>query len=194
MKADKFLMIRFLVPVMLVMTAIACGGEEVIYDEKQDDFVSRVDYDTFCMELQDLENRILAQPAPDENLLKEATTKFQDFAGYFPTDPKAPEYLLKASDFALALGQVEKSVKILDRIINEYPDYNRMEDVMYNKADHLDFNLRDTTAAKIAYQEFIDKFPNSELVDDAQSRIENIALSLEELAEKFSKQLEEKPQ
>ncbi len=71
MKADKFLMIRFLVPVMLVLSIVACGGEEVIYDEKQDDYVSHVDYDTFCMELQELENKILSQPAPDENLLKE---------------------------------------------------------------------------------------------------------------------------
>jgi outer membrane protein assembly factor BamD (BamD/ComL family) len=173
---------------------VACGSEEVIYDEKQDDFISHVDYDEFSKELQDLEKKILSQTPPEESLLKEATTKFQDFAGYFPEDPKAPDYLLKASDYALTLGQVEKSVKILDRIITEYPAYNRMEDVMFNKADHLDFNLRDTTAAKIAYQDFIDKYPNSDLVDDAQSRIENIGLSLEELADKFIREMENKPQ
>lgn len=178
----------------LLMTACGSDEEEVIYDEKQDDYVSHVDYAEFSKELEDLEKKILSQNPADENLLKEATTKFQDFAGYFPEDPKAPDYLLKASDYALTLGQIEKSVKILDRIITEYPNYNRMEDVMYNKADHLDFNLRDTTAAKIAYQEFIDKYPNSDLVDDAQSRIENIALSLEDLADKFIKDMEKKPQ
>lgn len=188
-------MFRFVYLFIFALSLVACGSdEEVIYDEKQDDYISRVDYAEFSKELEALENKILSQTPPDAALLKEATTKFQDFAGYFPEDPKAPEYLLKASDYALTLGQVEKSVKILDRIIKEYPDYNRMEDVMFNKADHLDFNLRDTTAAKVAYQEFIDRYPNSDLVDDAQSRIENISLSLEELADKFIREMEKKPQ
>jgi outer membrane protein assembly factor BamD (BamD/ComL family) len=91
---------------------------------------------------------------------------------------------------ALSVGQVEKSVKILNRIVEEYPDYSRMEDVMFNKASHLDFELRDTTQAKVAYQEFIDRYPDSELRDDAESRIENIQYSLEELAEKFILEME----
>jgi outer membrane protein assembly factor BamD (BamD/ComL family) len=69
-----------------------------------------------------------------------------------------------------------------------------MEDVVYNKASHLDFELRDTTNAKIAYQEFIDKYPNSDFVDDAQSRIKNISYSLEELSEKFMREMQKKPQ
>lgn len=184
-----------LIPVFIFSLLISCGGnDETVYDEKQDDLISKVDYTEFSNELIALENKILSQTPPDKALMQEATTKFQDFAGYFPEDPKAPEYLLKASDYALTLGQPEKSVKILSRIITDYPQYNRMEDVMFNKASHLDFELRDTTNAKEAYQQFIDKFPNSDLVDDAQSRIDNISLSLEELANKFIEDLEKKPQ
>lgn len=179
----------------LFLTLAACGGgDDTVYDEKQDDFVSKVDYDEFNKECEELEKKILAQNPPAENLLREGMTKFQDYAGYFPDDAKSPDYLLKASDYALLLNQPEKSIKILQQIIDKYPNYNKMETVMFSKADHLDFNMRDTTAAKIAYQEFIDKYPQSDLVDDAQSRIENIALSLEELAEKFIKDLEKKPQ
>lgn len=184
----------FLIPVVMSIAIVSCGGDDTVYDEKQEDLTPKVDYTEFSKELVDLEKKILSQTPPDKNLLQEATTKFQDFAGYFPEDPKSPDYLLKASDYALTLGQVEKSVKILTRIITDYPTYNRMEDVMFNKASHLDFELRDTTEAKVAYQEFIDKFPNSDLVDDAQSRIDNISLSLEELANKFIQDLEKKPQ
>lgn len=184
-----------LIPVFILSLLSSCGGnDDTVYDEKQDDLTPKVDYTEFSNELIELENRILSQTPPDKALMQEATTKFQDFAGYFPEDAKAPEYLLKASDYALALGQPEKSVKILSRIIADYPQYNRMEDVMFNKASHLDFELRDTTNAKEAYQQFIDKFPNSDLVDDAQSRIDNISLSLEELANKFIEDLEKKPQ
>lgn len=184
----------FLIPFVMSIVVVSCGGDDTVYDEKQDDLTPKVDYTEFSKELVDLEKKILSQTPPDKTLLQEATTKFQDFAGYFPEDPKAPDYLLKASDYALTLGQVEKSVKILTRIITDYPAYNNMDDVMFNKASHLDFELRDTTEAKVAYQEFIDKFPNSDLVHDAQSRIDNISLSLEELANKFIQDLEKKPQ
>lgn len=184
----------FLFPAMIAFAFVSCGGDDTVYDEKQDDLTPKVDYAEFSKELVELEKKILSQTPPDKALLQEATTKFQDFAGYFPDDPKAPDYLLKASDYALTLGQVEKSVKILTRIVTDYPAYNKMEDVMFNKASHLDFELRDTAEAKVAYQEFIDKFPNSDLVDDAQNRIDNISLSLEELANKFIEDLEKKPQ
>lgn len=174
----------------------SCGGEdETVYDETQEDYAPEVpDYDTFSKELQDLENKIIASVEPNETLMKEAITKFQDFAAFFPEDAKSPDYLLKASDYALLVGQPEKSVKILMRIMDDYPNYDRMESVMFNKASHQDFELRDTTNAKKSYQEFIDKYPNSDLVDDAQNRIKYISLTLDELADKFIKDLESKPQ
>ena len=117
--------------------------------------------------------------------MKEAITAYKDFAAIFPEDPKAADYLLKASDFSYMVGQNEKSVKILDQIIRDFPDYKRMEDVKYNRASHLDFELRDTTAAKEAYQAFIDEYPNSPLVNDCKARIPMIRYSAEELIEKF---------
>ncbi|MCB9224870.1 MAG: outer membrane protein assembly factor BamD [Crocinitomicaceae bacterium] len=172
----------------------SCGGEEVEYNDTPDDGTIEINYDQLKGECEDLESRILSGNGPQDSLLKAATTRFQDFTGAFPEDPEAPDYLLKASDFAYTLAQYEKSVKILDRIIKEYPEYKRMEDVMFVKASHIDLNLRDTTRAKQAYQDFMAKYPESEMIDDAQSRIENIGLSIEELAEKFAKELEENPQ
>jgi len=174
---------------------IACGGEESEGQsgEGTADYRS-VDTTQFLNDLTELEARLSDDMiAPADEDLQLAITMFQDYAGIFPEDPKAPDYLFRASDISLTTGKAQKSVKILDRIINEYPNYERMEDVMFNKASHLDFELRDTSAAKTAYQEFIGKYPESELVDDAESRIENIQYSLEELAEKFLKEMEENP-
>lgn len=170
----------------------ACGGNEENNSENTEE--TGVNKDEFMTELTALEDSIQANlNNPDQELLKSAITKYQDFADIFPDDPKAPDYLLKASDFSLATNQPEKSVKILNKIIENYPDYGRMEDVLFNKASHLDFELRDTTQAKEVYREFIEKYPNSELVDDAESRIQNISLSMEELVEKFMSDLENNP-
>lgn len=151
-----------------------------------------LDTSKFLADLEAIENAIENNTGmPKEADLTEAVTLFQDFASIFPEDPDAPDYLLRASDLALTLDQPTKSVKILNQIIERYPNYKKMEDVKYNRASHMDFELRDTTNAKIAYQEFIDAYPNSPLVNDCRSRIENIRYSIDELTEKFMKELEE---
>lgn len=163
----------------------ACGSST---DETAATNENEIELDTakFLKDLADLEARIdHSLDIPSETDLKQAIVSFQDYAAIFPDDPKSPDYLLKASDFAHMLTQYEKSVKILDQIIANYPTYKKMEDVKYNRASHLDFELRDTTKAKLAYQTFIEEYPNSPLVSDCKSRIENIRYSLEELFEKF---------
>lgn len=163
----------------------ACNSSS---ENQTEDENVQIEIDTakFLTELADLESRIDNNVSvPDDKDLKEAIVKFQDFAAIFPEDPQSPDYLLKASDFSYMVGQNEKSLKILDQIIRDFPSYKRMEDVKYNRASHLDFELRDTSAAKIAYQEFIEEYPNSPLVNDCKARIPMIRYSAEELIEKF---------
>ena len=184
----KFLPIIIVLPLLIS----ACSNqEETEYNETQEGHTIELNYDEFSLELEQLEADILSSEIPNQELLKEAVIKFQDFAGAFPEDPKSPDYLLKASDFSMALNEAEKSVKILDIIIKKYPNYNRMEDVMYVKASHIDFNLRDTTRAKKAYSDFIEAYPDSELIDDCKIRIKFISYSLEEYADKLIKDLED---
>lgn len=185
--------INLLFGLFAALLLASCSGEEASADETNETVTEDISLDTtaFLADLKTLEDRIDSNnDLPNEKDLKEAITKFQDYAAIFPEDQKAPDYLLKASDLALTTDQPEKSVKILNRIIEEYPEYGKMEDVMYNKASHLDFELRDTTAAKEAYQKFIDTYPNSVLVEDSKSRIKNIRYSMEELTEMFMSELE----
>lgn len=172
---------------------VSCGSDEDKsgQDETAQDGII-IDTAKFLVDLAALEKRINDNVNnPNEKDLKKAIGSFQDYASIFPEDPKSPDYLFKAADFAYSVQQVEKSVKLLQRIIDLYPTYNRMEDVKFTRASHLDFELRDTTAAKQAYQEFVKEYPNSELIDDCNSRIKNIRYSAEEMADIFIKQLEE---
>lgn len=190
MKKWKSIVLLFLIG----LTVQSCDGNEAENGNKnlEDSLSLSIDTAKFMDDLLAIKDKIEKETdIPKEKELKEAITMFQDFASVFPESPEAPDYLLRASDICLTTQQPEKSVKILNRIIKEYPAYPRMEDVKYNKASHLDFELRDTTAAKEAYQKFIEEYPNSPLVKDCESRITNIRYSAEELAEKFIKELEE---
>ncbi|MEX1003504.1 MAG: tetratricopeptide repeat protein [Crocinitomicaceae bacterium] len=180
------------IPFSLLLLFASCGGseDEVEYNEQQDDAIVELDYDEFSKEVNALETKILKETVPSDSLLRSAVTKFQDFASEWPDDPKSPDYLFKASDYALTLNQPAKSVKILDKILNLYPDYDKREDVLYIKADHLDWELRDTTRAKAAYQEYIDNYPETQRAEDARLRIQFIHLSFEEYAKKIISEYE----
>ena len=168
----------------LILTTVGCGT-----DKPNEDVVAGFNEAQFLTDLEAIENSLNVD-APKKNDLQKAVTSFQDFAHHFPQDDRAADYLLKASDISLSLGQNEKSVRILNQIIDEYPDYEKMESVCYNRASHTDFELRDTAKAHQYYMEFMEKYPESDFIDDAEARISQNFMSLEELIEMFSKNAE----
>ena len=166
----------------LVLTTVSCGGDQPAEDVE---VVNEFNEAQFLTNLEKIENNLNVD-APAKNDLQKAVTAFQDFANHFPEDDRAADYLLKASDISLSLGQNEKSVRILNQIIDEYPSYEKMESVVYNRASHTDFELRDTAKAREYYMEFMEKYPESDFIDDAEARISQNFMSLEELIEMFS--------
>ena len=120
----------------------SCGNEENSDEVVIETTIPDMEVDTaqFLADLNALESRINNNAEmPKKDDLKSALVAFQDFASIFPDDPKAPEYLLKASDIALTTEQDQISVTLLEQIIDQYPNYSRMEDVKYKRASHLDF-------------------------------------------------------
>lgn len=173
MKVLKYL------PISLGLVLISCGGDDTDYTEQEESYIPTANHEEISAELDSLELVISENPS-DKTTIKKTITRMQDFADFFPDDEKAPHYLLKASDLCLLVDEPSMSVKILDRILKNYPDYEKISDVLYVKADHLDWELRDTTSAKEAYQEFIDTYPNDNRALDAKLRIKYIAFGWEE--------------
>ena len=169
----------------------SCGSNSDEEMAETNDDLGLVDKDKFLEDLAVLDKKIAEMTTPNQDLMKEAITAYQDYAAIFPDNIEGADYLLKASDFCLQTQQPEKAVKLLEKIIDGYPTYEKMEDVMFNHANHIDFELRDTLRAKNAYEEFIVAFPNSSQVAGAQMRIDMMSLSMEELGDLFMKNLEE---
>jgi tetratricopeptide (TPR) repeat protein len=167
----------------LVLTTVSCGGD------KPGDNIETVEgfnEEQFLINLEEIENSLNVE-VHDKNDLQKAVTSYQDFANHFPEDEKAPDYLMQASDFAFTLGQYEKSVRILNQIIDEYPDYDQMLSVCYSRASHTDFELRDTATARQYYIEVQEKYPNTQQAIDAQTRIDQNFMTPEELIEMWTK-------
>ncbi|MCI4669298.1 MAG: tetratricopeptide repeat protein [Bacteroidia bacterium] len=93
------------------------------------------------------------------------------------------EYLYLAAEIhEVSARNVQKALALYDQVINEYPSTERAEDALFHKG-FLNNKIKNFEGAKEAYELFIQKYPDSDLVDDAQAEIKYMGLTDEELFE-----------
>lgn len=165
---------------LIVVLSVSCNGTESKTEIDNGVFNS----EAFLIEMKSIDS-VLATGIPEKEDLKKAIVMYQDFAKHFPDDPKSPNYLFQVSDFYLNMGNSKKSVNVLTGIIEKYPNYDRIETIYFVRASHVDLDLRDTVLAKTYYQEFLELYPDSKYAKDANTRLENVGLSMEDLIKKF---------
>lgn len=88
---------------------------------------------------------------------------------YFKDD--APSVILDAAFILQTKKLINKALSFYDWILTKYPDSKYAAESLFMKAYIFGTDVGDTAKAHKYYQEFIDKFPNHELADDAQSLI-----------------------
>jgi TolA-binding protein len=79
----------------------------------------------------------------------------------------------------------QATIALFDRIINEYPDYEKSPSALFLKAFVYEDQLQDLENAKHYYELFLEKYPESEFADDAEVSLQNLGKSPEELIREF---------
>lgn len=110
-----------------------------------------------------------------------------------PKDQESPEYLFKAAEIAKTIGTFKKSLSLYDWIIANYPGDDKAPTAMFLKAFILEDNVNNIEAARIAYEEFIEKYPDHHFVDDAQFSLKNLGKSSEEIQAELEKLQQQNP-
>ena len=113
------------------------------------------------------------------------------YADEFPEDTEAAEYLFKAGDMAMNLNMPRKAVQVFDRILTDYPDFEKTPQCLFLKGYVYENNLGDLQTAKMIYEEFLEKYPDDEFADDAEVSIKNLGKTPEELIKEFEEQAKE---
>lgn len=131
------------------------------------------------------EDSLFARPGFDQRGALALLGVYKVFADSFPQDTMTPEYLFRAAGLSKALGQAAQGVTLYDRIIVNHPEWRKIASTYYMKAFTIDDGLNDTAAARIAYQQVIDRFPDHPFARDARAMIENLRYSDEELIARF---------
>lgn len=109
------------------------------------------------------------------------------YALVLPNSEKAPEFLFSAAQTSKVLQTYDKCLSLYDWIIASYPKHPKAENAAFMKGFMFDNELKDTATARKFYTEFIEKFPKSEFVDDAQMLISNLGKSEEQILEELQK-------
>jgi len=114
--------------------------------------------------------------------------EYMQFAGRFPDDTMAAEYLFKASDISMNLNRPQQTVEIFNKLIETYPDFNKIPTCYFLRAFVYDDQLKDYKTAEKYYREFIKKYPNSDFADDAEMLLKNLGKTPEELIKEFGQE------
>ena len=110
-------------------------------------------------------------------------TKYENFIKEYENDSLTPIYLLKVADLSISTKEYNKAISFYETVYNKYSDYKKAPQALFLQAMiYADF-LKNESAAKIKYKEFIDKYPNHELTDDAKKSIEFIGKTPAEILE-----------
>lgn len=108
---------------------------------------------------------------------------FIKFADTYPTDSLTPFYLHRAAQVATGMGNIEEMIEYYNRVIDNYPDYIKLDECYYEKGIALD-NAGRKDEARETYQQFLEMYPNHFLADDIRKALSLLDLS-DELLIKF---------
>ena len=117
--------------------------------------------------------------------IEDLKTAYLDFATKYPDDELSPEFLFKSAQRCNAIAQHEQAIKIFQSVIDKYPKSKRCEEALFLQGYIYENSLQDLIKAKLVYSDFLQKYPNSELADDAKSAIKNLGKTPEEIMESF---------
>lgn len=111
--------------------------------------------------------------------------RYRDYVVLNPGDSISAEYLFKAADLSIGIGNYQASINYLDRIITDYPGYHKIVEILLFKGFIYENYMNSHAEATKAYKDLINRYPNHRLAKDAEAAIQNLTLSEEELIEKL---------
>lgn len=127
------------------------------------------------------------EQAFNEELMNNLSENYTKFANQYPGDSLAAEYLFKAADIKMNIAKEEAALELLDKILQDYPDFEKRAEAMFLKGYIYENYQGDLAQAEELYKTFLEQYPNHEFADDAEMSLKYLGKSPEELVKQFEK-------
>ncbi|MEO0584622.1 MAG: tetratricopeptide repeat protein [Bacteroidota bacterium] len=142
-------------------------------------------------QIEDLEQKLteMSKASPDPNktreLMGELAMAYEAAVEKVEDKSQQGEFLYKAAENYEVTSQFDKAVSLYQRIANDYAGHKRESDALFKQGFIYNNKLGDTLSARKAYETFITKFPQDELVKDAQWEIDHFGKSEDEILDEL---------
>ncbi|MHC1707827.1 MAG: tol-pal system YbgF family protein [Bacteroidales bacterium] len=161
----------FLLSLISLSVLISCGPDA----EKQQSKITKLE--------ETLINK--NEGSYDKTRAVELIQAYQEYTEAFPRDTLSAAYMFKKAELQLHAVSPAEAIKTLDKLINDYPDFRKTPECLFLKGFIYENNMNDLAKAKVAYEEFIVKYPQHYFTDDAKILIQNLGKTPEELVKEF---------
>jgi len=135
-----------------------------------------------------LEKDVFGSQSLDKDKGIEMINAYVEFSKKNPTDTISASFLFKAAELSMNLQLGSQSIIYYDKIMKNYPEFNKVAECLFLKAFVYENQLQDMDNAKKYYSQFIEDYPNHPLVKDAEASIKYLGKSPEELVKMFQEQ------
>jgi len=120
----------------------------------------------------------------DDLLVSSLLQSYIKYTEMYPADFEfTPEYLYKSAALSRAIDLPIKAIKIYDKILKDFPNWEKAPEVAFLQAFTYDEDLKEAQLAKEAYEEVIAKYPEDYWAVQAEQRLSTVEMSDEELLE-----------
>ncbi len=123
----------------------------------------------------------------DKKLAIDLIQMYTTFSDNYPADSITPDYLFKAGRLAMNMNNGNKSIQLFDRILKQYPNFDKLPETVFLSAFVYENILNDNKKAKVLYLRFMKDYPDNILYNDAKASIDNMGKSLEDIIKGFEK-------
>lgn len=104
-----------------------------------------------------------------------ALEAYQELIDEFPESPRVPEAMYaKAILYHDKQRDSRRSVEELKKLVAKFPDHATCSNALFLKGFIYNNELKVYDSARVAYEEFLKRFPTSPLVGDARFELENL--------------------
>ena len=133
-----------------------------------------------------LENKLYDQDGNlDLTTANELISRYESWADSLPQEPQSAEYLFIGADLSINTPNVNRTMRLLDKIIDGYPTYDKRGLSMFLKAFVYEEQLNDTSLARKQYELFLTEYPEHDFSDDAALAVKNLGKTPEDLIREF---------
>ena len=122
-----------------------------------------------------------AKNMADTTKVKQVMSEYIEYYKAFPTDSLTPVYLMKLAKFYDVIQRQDSALYFYDQVYKNYTNYPKVSIALFSEAFIYNNEKHDLPKAQELYNEYLAKYPNTQLAKSAAIELHNLGKSPEQI-------------